>query len=248
MQDIQLISLWKAPKGKNTQVFFHAHHFYELVYYSYGNGNTVIGETSYHFTDGTFAVIPPSVRHDEVHFEDGHVICLGFQCGDIDFPVFSKDTRGMVSRLLQELLQEIQCQAYGYKDMISVKLNELCLHILRGRRNATDEKNLEYVVNYLTENYWEKIVLADCAKQLNISYDYFQHKFKEKTGVSPRQFLLARRLQASKELLENSALSCTEIAYRCGFSTSAQFSLLFKREVGITPLRYARRNRQNGIL
>lgn len=243
MQDIQLVSLWNAPKGKDTQVFFHEHNCYELVYYSYGDGNTVIGETSYHFNEGNFAIIPPSVRHDEVHFEDGHVICLGFQGGNLDFPVFSKDTHGIVSKILKELLQEIRYQAYGYRDMISVKLNELCLHILRCGHIATDEKNLEYAVNYLTENYWEKIVLADCAKQLNISYDYFQHKFKEKTGYSPRQFLLARRLQASKQLLENSRLSCTEIAYRCGFSTSAQFSLLFKREVGMSPLQYQKKYR-----
>ena len=73
---------------------------------------------------------------------------------------------------------------------------------------------------------------------MNISYDYFQHKFKELTGFSPQQFLLNQRLLAAKELLQNSRLSCTEIAYRCGFSTSAQFSMLFKTHLGMSPLAF----------
>ena len=31
---------------------------------------------------------------------------------------------------------------------------------------------------------------------------------------------------------------CTEIAYRCGFSNSAQFSAIFKREKGLSPQQY----------
>ncbi|MBO4976774.1 MAG: AraC family transcriptional regulator [Lachnospiraceae bacterium] len=41
-----------------------------------------------------------------------------------------------------------------------------------------------------------------------------------------------------EQMLLNKTLSCTEIAYRCGFSNSAQFSAMFKREKGISPYQY----------
>ena len=36
-------------------------------------------------------------------------------------------------------------------------------------------------------------------------------------------------------LLAEGSLSCTEIAYRCGFSGSSQFAMLFRRETGMSP-------------
>ena len=73
---------------------------------------------------------------------------------------------------------------------------------------------------------------------MHISYDYFQHRFKEIVGESPQQFLVRKRVEAAEGLLADGTLSCTEIAYQCGFSNSAQFSAIFKREKGITPRQY----------
>ena len=122
--------------------------------------------------------------------------------------------------------------------MIQVKLNELYLHIIRDHNTLSEEKSFEYIINYIKENYHEKMILSNCAKQLHLSYDYFQHKFKKITGYSPQQFLVKQRLLASEKMLRNSELNCTEITYRCGFSTPAQFSSLFKREYNLTPLQF----------
>ena len=54
---------------------------------------------------------------------------------------------------------------------------------------------------------------------------------------------------AAQRLLAEGALSCTEIAYRCGFSGSSQFAMLFRRETGMTPTAFraaCRSERQNG--
>ena len=99
-------------------------------------------------------------------------------------------------------------------------------------------RNFEYVINYIAQNYHEKITLSSMAEQMHISYDYFQHRFKEIQGESPQQFLVHKRVEAAEQMLLNKTLSCTEIAYRCGFSNSAQFSAMFKREKGISPYQY----------
>lgn len=236
--NLSLVSVWDSPKSKYEQVGFHNHNCYELVYYEKGSGTTTLQDKTYAFSENTYTVIPPRLFHNESRQVDGHVICLTFQGASPVFQPFNRDDSGEIKRFLHILLEEIREQRYGYETILQATLQALLVHVLRSKHGGSGEKNLEHVVNYLQENYQEKIVFADCAKQLNISYDYFQHQFKAQTGLSPRSFLLKCRIAAAKRLLTSELLDCTEIAYRCGFSTSAQFAMLFKREVGTSPLRY----------
>ena len=128
--------------------------------------------------------------------------------------------------------------------MLVIKLNELILNIIRIENTIIDTKNFEYIINYIRENFHEHINLSDCAKQLNISYDYFQHKFKALTGYSPQHFLMEQRLLASKEMLKKGAYNCTEIAYLCGFCTSSQFSAMFKKRYSITPMQFKKQHQK----
>lgn len=241
-ENVSLVSVWDAKKFENEAVTYHDHPCYELVYYEKGRGTTTLQDKTYTFVENTYTVIPPHLLHNEKHQIDGHVICLTFQGELPSMPLFREDDSGAVRQLLHTLLAEIRDQRYGYQTILQTSLQALLVHVLRGRHSAGGEKNVAYVVGYLQQNYRDRIVLADCAKQLNISYDYFQHKFKEHTGMSPRGFLLHCRIDAAKKLLERTSLDCTEIAYRCGFSTSAQFAMLFKREVGMSPLQYRKRD------
>ena len=242
MQDLRLISAWKAKKTKNTYINYHSHEYYELVYYLSGSGKTEIGGKMFKFSDNSFAIIPGNTEHDELHDSDSKVICLIFS-GVEDLQLgFFKDHSHTISKILNELLYEVNKQTYGYKEMLVIKLNELLLNIIRIENTMIDTKNFEYIINYIRENFHEHIHLSDCAKQLNISYDYFQHKFKAITGYSPQQFLMEQRLFACKKMLKESDCNCTEIAYRCGFCTSAQFSAMFKKRYGVTPLQFRRQH------
>jgi len=236
--DMELFSAWEAERAEGTYIGFHAHEYHELVYYPYGGGVTVLGEEVCAFSENCFAVIPPSVAHDEKHLRAGAVLCLVFSCDAELEKGVKKDTYGAVYRVAKELLAETQMQKRGYADMIRAKLAELCVLIARAEDDRRGEKDFGYVINHLKENYHEHIRLSDCAKQLNISYDYFQHRFKAVMGMSPQRFLLSCRLRAAERMLLDGRLGCTEIAFRCGFSTSAQFSAIFKRENGVSPLEY----------
>lgn len=242
MLKTDFMSVWKAKKGENTYINFHSHNYYELVYYCNGNGETVIADKKFEFQKNSFTIIPPGVIHNEFHRNDCVVICLSFSVNINNFNIFDNDDTLKVYRILEEILKETANQDYLFETMTNTKLKELCIFLTRKTAKKTSsEKNFEYVINYLNENFHEKIILTDCAKQLNISYDYFQHKFKETTGRSPKQFLIDCRLAAAEKLLIQSNSNCTEIAYRCGFSTSAQFSKLFRNRYKISPLKYRRR-------
>lgn len=238
MINIVLESLWEVGREEGRIIPLHSHNYYELVYYSKGGGKTDIGNKGYKFFQNTFVVIPPGTEHNEIHFSEAEVICLGFSGVSGFTDIFYSDNSGKIYSVLKDALKEISEQKFGFQEIVTAKLTELYYKIKRIEpQKPTATKSFEYIINYLNENYHEKIKLSSCAEQLHLSYDYFQHKFKEITGLSPQNYLLEQRLKASKELIKK-GLSCTETAYRCGFSTLAQFSMLFKKRFGLSPKMY----------
>lgn len=238
MTNFKLISIWRPQKPANTYVSFHSHDFYELVYYVNANGKTIINNNTYNFKNGNFCIIPPGVSHDEIHYVDSDLFCLKFYSPIAFPPTFCSDIDLKTLNTLKKLFLETIEQKFGYEDMITARLTELCVNISRRENSGVSPKSFEFVINYIQENYNDKIVLRDCAERLSYNYDYFQHKFKRITGYSPQQFLINCRLNAAKELLKSNDISCTDIALKCGFSTASQFSTIFKEKYGITPKQY----------
>ena len=65
---------------------------------------------------------------------------------------------------------------------------------------------------------------------------HFARRFKVATGLPPHQYLIVRRVERAKQLLQQDRdFSLAEIAARAGFSDQSQFSQHFKRAVGVTP-------------
>lgn len=245
MENLQIISIWETKREVNRHINLHSHKYHELVYYPTGSGITKIDNETFSFNDNCFALIRRGTDHNETHHTSSDVICLEFT-GTDNLPFgFFYDKSHMIHKNLKELLNEIREQKYGYKEMLTIKLNELLVRILRDDAGEDFVKDFAHIVNYIKENLHEDIKLSDCAKQLNISYDYFRHKFKTITGFSPQQYLIEQRLIASKRMLKDSNYTCTEIAYRCGFSTAASFSALFKTKYCITPLQFRKTTTEN---
>lgn len=243
----ELFSVWSAQREKDFYVQYHSHDYYEVVFYCEGRGVTHIGDTQYFFRENEFVLIPPYVKHDEIHHESGRVICICFYLDEeLATEIYSGEKNGYKT-IIEEMLSEAMDQFYGYEDVLAALLTSLIIKIKRNNSNLrmTGKSDFTFIIKYIADNYHEKISLKQLAKQQNISYDYFRHRFKEQTGYSPKQFLVMKRLEAAKKMLRDNRLSCTEIAYRCGFSNSAQFSMLFKREFGVTPLEF---RKEHGIL
>ncbi|WP_099204412.1 AraC family transcriptional regulator [Scatolibacter rhodanostii] len=91
---------------------------------------------------------------------------------------------------------------------------------------------------YLDEHYGESISIQEMCGVLGISYSHFHRRFKEKTGKSPQEYLIAVRLSSSKKALLESNASIREIADSCGFSDEYNFHRLFLKNIGMTPGEY----------
>ncbi|MCB0664710.1 MAG: helix-turn-helix transcriptional regulator [Saprospiraceae bacterium] len=75
----------------------------------------------------------------------------------------------------------------------------------------------------------------ELAKRVALSRTQLHRKLKELTQMAPAQYIRFVRLQKAKELLENSGLNVSEVAYRVGFISNSHFSRAFHRQFGINP-------------
>lgn len=239
MKRTNLFALEERHYSYIADIPFHQHDFHELVYYVSANGTTTLGEASHTFGDGLFAVIPPGLPHDERHTTPGALFCVQFET-ECPLPTgIFVDADRSVLRVLRTIQNEIIHQAPGYRDMIYLKAHELTIYLERASSSKRSTgKDLQYSINYIRANYHEKICFSDLARHMHLSYDYFRHCFAAQTGRSPQQFLTDVRLEAARRLLKGSDKSCTEIAYLCGFSTSAQLSMMFRKAFRLTPMQY----------
>ena len=64
------------------------------------------------------------------------------------------------------------------------------------------------------------------------------HTFKEVVGVSPINYLIDRRMQEARNLLENTDFSIGPISMFCGYSSQSYFSQVFIKNEGMTPVEY----------
>jgi AraC-like DNA-binding protein len=80
--------------------------------------------------------------------------------------------------------------------------------------------------------------LAELAGPLRLHPTSFCRAFKQSTGLSPHRYVLERRVNRAKEMMKDRNRPLTEIALDCGFSSSSQFSVVFKRITGDSPRNY----------
>jgi two-component system response regulator YesN len=94
------------------------------------------------------------------------------------------------------------------------------------------------IKNYIEDNYSNYISLDDIVRGCGYSKYHISRLFKNYMNCTIMEYLLNQRLTKAKELLVKTSSSIKEIALSVGFSDPNYFSLIFKREEGISPLQY----------
>ncbi|KFX06953.1 AraC family transcriptional regulator [Pectobacterium betavasculorum] len=88
---------------------------------------------------------------------------------------------------------------------------------------------------YIEEHLDQPLTLQALAAEAGLSEFHFARMFRQSVGMAPHQYVLKQRLARAEMLVRKSALSMTEIALVCGFSSGSHLSQQFKKEYGLTP-------------
>ncbi|MGI5839855.1 MAG: helix-turn-helix domain-containing protein [bacterium] len=101
-----------------------------------------------------------------------------------------------------------------------------------------DKKCIAKAVEYLRDNYESKISLAALAAEMHYSPYHLLRLFKQNTGKTPSEFLLALKIEKARQLLQSTDYTMTHVCDICGFSGLSYFSQVFRRKTGLTPTQY----------
>lgn len=94
------------------------------------------------------------------------------------------------------------------------------------------------IANYLINHYSESISLEDISRETFFSIAYCESEFKKAYGKSIIKYLIDLRISEAKNLLAETSLPCGVIANMVGFEDANYFSRIFKKRLGISPLKY----------
>ncbi len=102
-----------------------------------------------------------------------------------------------------------------------------------------DEKFIEKAVNYVSDNIDRSdLSVEELSDKLGMSRVRLYKKIKQITGKTPIEFIRVIRLKRAAQLLRESQLNISEIAYQTGFNNPKVFSKYFKEEFGVLPSIY----------
>lgn len=106
------------------------------------------------------------------------------------------------------------------------------------------DEYVKYAVNYIhTIHYHNRLSVNEISEYVGINRSYLCRLFKEKLGVSPKQYITSFKLKTASRLLEETNLTIGQVALSSGFDDQLYFSSAFSKAYGCSPSRYRRERR-----
>ena len=112
---------------------------------------------------------------------------------------------------------------------------------LKGEDNAASRiprMRLNRVMAFVDANLGLDLCVPTLATVAGMSPYYFCRTFKQSTGTTPHRYVLHRRMEQAKRLLEQNQAHLLDIAEAVGFADQSQFTRVFRKMVGMTPAHY----------
>ncbi len=100
------------------------------------------------------------------------------------------------------------------------------------------------VIIYMEEHLSDNLSLEELAGEAKLSKFQLIRKFQEEQGTTPWKFLIGKRINRAKELLEK-GLSPGQTAAETGFYDQSHMNKVFREATGFTPKEYQEKNFRN---
>ena len=125
--------------------------------------------------------------------------------------------------------------------IIKARFIELLTSLIEYAGNAQTQNvcsQINDLLAYIDSNVDKTLGISTLAKRMNLSESWFKAKFLKNVGMSPAQYIMSRKIERAKTLLQHNGRNITDIALSLGFSSSGYFATVFKRFTGQNPSDY----------
>ena len=242
----------------------HSHDYYELYFLFEGTRQFFTQDKMFVLPRGSFCVIPPFCLHktegdayerinlnvSEALLKKEEIKFLS-SCAEAGALRLDEQYLPLLSSLLREGLS-VRASTSGLRRDYEHSIMQTVLYLLQKQELspislASSSHSVQVadpvvlkLLFYLNENYREEITLDSLSSRFFLSKVALCARFKRFMNCSIMQYLFQIRLSKAKELLSSTNKSMEEVACECGFSSANYFSLVFKKEIGLSPLHYKR--------
>ena len=238
----------------------HTHEFCELVIVWRGNGLHVLNDRPYRITRGDLFYIRAQDCHSYTSVNDlvlqnviycperlklnldWKALIPGFEEGLFQ-PYWRLGSGGMnpVRQIITQIEQESR-SAGAFSFSLTESLFAQLLITLHRYRYAVDsgpvassETLLDKLITALVGNLERTFVLEQFCHENQCNERALRQQFRQQTGMSVNHYLRQLRICHAQYLLRHTDYMISEVATRCGFEDSNYFSVVFTREMEMTP-------------
>lgn len=232
------------------------HEAMELVYVDRGELHNLAGGTDILLQQQELLLIGRNVWHMQYADLPVNFLTVSFRtdaaspCAALAGRRFSLTEQQVA--LLRQMLAENNAAEYAHDSMESL-LRLLLISLLRSEQTRrsekpkalpatshTEQRIVDHLIQTISARSGQKLSLQQLADSAHISTTYLHRIFRTQLGMTPGVYLAKVRIEESKLLLRDGALSMGEIAKQLGFSSQQQFSRQFRAVAGMTPSEYVR--------
>ncbi len=170
-----------------------------------------------------------AVRTRIVEFADG----IARLSADIN-PSLTKRLAGDLGRFQARF--DLQGHKYQARMVLEGMLNAIFEEMEREAFYKDD--TLKKVLNFIDRNAKKGVRLDDAAYYIGMSPTYFSKFFKKNCGVNFIDYVIGLKIEYAKDMLLDTDMLVSNIAYELSFRETNYFSKAFKQRVGMTPNEY----------
>lgn len=154
-----------------------------------------------------------------------------------------------IKTLLLNMEQEFFNKSSEYALMVKAQLLTILVTLIRHFDYVKTKDDTLYVVknnfemiersmDYINEHFTDSLTLDELAKIANMSSTYYSAIFKKLNGISPWDYITAKRVELAMKHLRSEACTMLDLALKCGFNNTANFNRAFKKFTNETPTEY----------
>ena len=263
-KQLPLVLLRRDPQPEFP---LHSHESSELVIVTRGHGKHILPGSERNISAGDVFLIHGKTRHAYSDLHDLALYNIMFDLKEFNHPLFALQGKSLlpslfllkvpdggvhlsgeefqaVFELVRKMEDEQTSAAEDSDAMISALFMQLILLLGRSAvsagitRKRPQYSRVDELVDEITEHSARKWTRTEMAKMAGMSLSTLTRHFRERTGVSPLEYLIRVRLKKASVLLQNPELGLAEIADMAGFTDSNYFCRLFRKYFGISPGKY----------
>ena len=248
---------------KESEIKKHTQPCDEITYAISGKATVWSGNNCYEMSAGQVHFVKKDMCHRIAADlgENFRYCCIGYlPRGEYrEIGSFLKAVEGMDDFILQDdgniktlfplLIDEFQIRDEESDAMVHFYFCQMLIQLsrmLRGssrqklsRLNTSDSNLAVYrTLKYIDREFMHITQVRQVAAALSYSEYYLCHIFREKMGMTVKEYLLQKKIAFAAEMLLNSSMTVSEIAEQLSFSSLHAFGVTFKRCMGVSPSSY----------